>query len=292
MEIRGSIVAIVTPFKNGNVDETALAKLVKWHIEQGTDGIVPCGTTGESATLSHDEHDKVIDVVVKAAGGKIPVIAGTGSNNTEEAIRLTKHAETAGADAALVIAPYYNKPTQRGLFEHFRKVADSVKIPIVLYNIASRTGINIEPETMKRLVDACKNIIAVKEASGSLDQMTRIRALCGDKLTIISGDDALLLPILAIGGKGVISVAANILPKDMSDYVKAFESGDLNKAREYYYKLYPLIKNIFIETNPGPIKEAMKKMGLCEATLRLPLYEMEDNNKQKLFRAMKDYGII
>jgi len=208
---KGSMVALVTPFKDGKVDESKLKELVKFHIDNGTDALVPCGTTGESATLSSQEHKQVIEVVISAAGGKIPVIAGTGSNNTTEAIALTEHAKHAGANGALVISPYYNKPTQEGLYRHFSAIASAVDIPIVLYNIASRTAVNIEPATIARLAEL-DNVVAVKEASGNLSQMSQIVKLCGDKLTLISGDDALILPILAIGGKGVISVVANIAP--------------------------------------------------------------------------------
>ncbi|MFC1566761.1 4-hydroxy-tetrahydrodipicolinate synthase [bacterium] len=292
MNLEGSLVAIITPFKDGKVDEECLRKLVNWHIEQGTNGLVPCGTTGESATLSHDEHEQVVEIVVDEAKGKIPVVAGTGSNNTEEAVRLSQHAEKAGADACLVIAPYYNKPTQRGIYEHFKKVADSVKIPIVMYNIQSRTGINMQPETIAKLANDCKNIIAIKEASGSLDQACQIRLLCGDKLTILSGDDALLLPLMSVGAKGVISVVANIVPNDVANIVKAFNASNITEAMKWHYKLYPLIKAMFIETNPIPVKAAMKMLGLCSDDLRLPMYEMEEVNKKKLEKALKEYGIL
>jgi 4-hydroxy-tetrahydrodipicolinate synthase len=286
----GSIVALVTPFKNGKVDEGKLAELVDFHIKNGTSGIVPCGTTGESATLTHEEHNRVIEVVIKAAKGKMPVIAGTGSNSTAEAIELTKFAEKAGADAALLLSPYYNKPTQRGLYMHYKAVADSVKIPIIPYNIQSRTAVNIEPETFQKLAQI-KNIVGVKESSGNLEQISRIRYLCGPDFAILSGDDALTLPILAIGGTGVISVAANIVPREVADMVAAFKEGDIKKARELHYKLLPLVKALFIETNPIPVKTAMELVGMIEPELRLPLCHMSEENLAKLAEALKKYGL-
>jgi 4-hydroxy-tetrahydrodipicolinate synthase len=286
----GSIVALVTPFKNGKVDEDKLAELVGFHIKNGTSGIVPCGTTGESATLTHEEHNRVIEVVIKAANRKVPVIAGTGSNSTAEAIDLTKFAEKAGADAALLLSPYYNKPTQRGLYMHYKAVADSVKIPIIPYNIQSRTAVNIEPETFQKLAQI-KNIVGVKESSGNLEQISRIRYLCGPDFAILSGDDALTLPILAIGGVGVISVAANIVPRDVADLVAAFKKGDIKKAQELHYKLLPLIKALFIETNPIPVKTAMELVGMIEPELRLPLCHMSEENLAKLAEALKKYGL-
>ena len=287
----GSIVALVTPFKDGKVDEDKLAKLVEFHIEKGTNGIVPCGTTGESATLSHEEHQRVIEVTIKSARGRIPVIAGTGSNNTEEALRLTRFAREAGADAVLMITPYYNKPTQKGLYLHFKKVAEEVDVPIILYNIASRTGVNLEPETLARLAEI-KNIVGIKEASGSLDQVSRMLSLCGDKITLLAGDDSLALPILAVGGKGVISVLANILPAEMSTLVKEYLRGNVNKAREIHYRLYPLMKVLFIETNPIPIKTSMAMMGMIEEELRLPMAPMEEGNRNRLEKVMQEYGLI
>ncbi|MDP6685390.1 MAG: 4-hydroxy-tetrahydrodipicolinate synthase, partial [Candidatus Omnitrophota bacterium] len=223
---QGSMVAIITPFKNNRVDEKKLIELVEFHIKNGTSAIVPCGTTGESATLSYEEHEHVIEVVIKAANKKVSVIAGTGSNNTAEAIMLTAHAKDAGADASLQITPYYNKPTQEGIYQHFKKIAEETNIPLIVYNIASRTGINITPQTMERL-SKVKNIIGVKEASGNLEQMSMTYNLCGDKFDLLSGDDALTLPLLAIGGRGVISVVANIVPKDVADMVSKFQKGDI-----------------------------------------------------------------
>ena len=288
---KGSMVALVTPFKQGKIDEKALENLVEFHIKSGTTALVPCGTTGESATLSYEEHDRVIELTVKFAKGRIPVIAGTGSNSTDEAIALTKHAKASGAQASLQVNPYYNRPTQKGLYLHFKAIAEAVDIPIILYNIASRTGVNVEPETFAKLAQI-KNIIGVKEASGSLEQMSRIRRLCPKEFLLISGDDALTLPVLAIGGVGVISVVANIVPRDVADMCAAFSKGDIKKAEEIHYKLLDLTKAMFIETNPIPVKTAMGMMKLCEPILRLPMCEIADENKEKLTKTMKAYGLI
>lgn len=289
---KGSIVAIVTPFHNGKIDEKTFRDLIEFQIKNATSGIVPCGTTGESATLSFEEHERVIEITIEQVKKRIPVIAGTGSNSTEEAILLTKHAAKAGADASLQVSPYYNRPTQRGLYEHFKAIANSVDIPIILYNIASRTGVNIEPETIAKLAQDCKNITAVKEASGNLDQMSRIKTLCGPNFGLISGDDSLTLPLLSIGGTGIISVAANIVPKEVATLVSEFEKGNIKKAQEMHYKLLPLIKAIFIETNPIPIKTAMGLMGMCEPDLRLPMCAMSPENEEKLKKVLKDYGLF
>lgn len=287
----GSIVALVTPFKDGRIDEAKLKALVEFHIKNGTSGIVPCGTTGESATLSTEEHERVIEVVISASAKRIPVIAGTGSNSTAEAIELTKHAQKAGADAALLLSPYYNKPTQRGLYLHYKAVAESVKIPVIPYNIQSRTAVNIEPETFAKL-SGIKNITGVKESSGNLEQMSRIKAICGEGFDLISGDDALTLPILAIGGTGVISVVANIVPRDVADMVSAFKKGDIKRSREIHYKLLPLIRAMFIETNPIPVKTAMGLLGMIEPSVRLPLCSMSEENTAKLSAALRDYGLV
>src|SRR3989338_5553442 len=287
---RGSMVALVTPFQDDCIYEPALKRLVELHIVSGTAALVPCGTTGESATLSHEEHDRVIEITVQAARGRLPVIAGTGSNNTREAIRLTKHAKQVGADAALLISPYYNKPTQRGLYLHFKAVAEAVDIPLVLYNIASRTAVNIEPETFAQLA-SIKHIVAVKESSGNLEQMSRILQLTQGKLALISGDDALTLPVLAIGGNGVISVAANIVPKDVAAMVDAFEAGRRSEAIRWHQQLLPLVKALFLETNPIPVKTAMGMLGMIEPGLRLPLCAMEDHNLAKLRTALEAYGL-
>jgi len=290
---RGSMVAIVTPFKNNGkeLDEVKLKDLVDFQISNNTFVIVPCGTTGESATLSIEEHEKVIDIVITTAKGKAKVMAGTGSNNTAEAIELTRHAKEAGADGALIITPYYNKPTQEGIYRHFKALSDSVDIPLIAYNIASRTGTNITPETMRRL-STLKNLVAVKEASGNLNQMAEIRYLCGPDFALISGDDSLTLPVLVIGGCGVISVVANIIPKDVSEMVSAFMSNDIEKARERYFKMLPLIKAMFIETNPIPVKTAMNMLGMIEPDVRLPMCNISEANKEKLKLALIEYGLL
>ena len=289
---KGSIVAIVTPFKSNKVDEKKLRDLIEFQIKNGTSGIVPCGTTGESATLSFEEHDRVIEITIEQVNKRVPVIAGTGSNSTEEAIMLTRHAAKAGADASLQVSPYYNRPTQKGLYEHFKAIAGSVDIPIIMYNIASRTGVNIEPETIAKLAKDCRNIVGVKEASGSLDQMSRIKALCPQDFQLISGDDSLTLPILSIGGIGIISVVANIVPADVADMVSEFQKGNIEEARRIHYKLLPLIKAVFIETNPIPIKTAMGLLGACEPDLRLPMSVMLPENAEKLRKALLDYGLL
>ncbi len=289
---KGSIVAIVTPFRDDKVDEKTLRDLIEFQIKNGSSGIVPCGTTGESATLSFDEHDRVIEITIEQAKKRVPVIAGTGSNSTSEAIMLTKHAAKAGADASLQVSPYYNRPTQKGLYEHFKAIADSVNIPIILYNIASRTGVNIEPETIAKLAHDCKNIVGVKEASANLDQMSRIKQLCPTNFDLISGDDSLTLPILSIGGTGIISVVANIVPRDVATLVSEFEKGNIQKAQEMHYKLLPLIKAVFIETNPIPVKTAMGLMGICEPDLRLPMCALLPENLEKLKKALENYGLL
>ena len=289
---KGSIVAIVTPFKNGKVDEKKLKELVEFQIQNGTNGIVPCGTTGESPTLTNDEHDRVIEICIEAVNKRVPVIAGTGSNSTQEAIALTKHAAKAGADASLQVSPYYNRPTQEGLYQHFKAIAENVNIPIILYNIAGRTGVNIEPETVARLAHDCKNIVGVKEASGSLDQASATKALCPKNFLLIAGDDSLTLPILSVGGVGIISVVANIVPRDVADLCKAFEKGDLKKAQEIHYKLLPLIKAMFYETNPIPVKTTMGLLGRCDSEIRLPLCAMSEKNLERLKKAMQNYGLL
>lgn len=289
MIFTGSMTAIVTPFKKGKVDEEKFKELIELQIENGTKGIVPCGTTGESATLTHQEHKHVIDIAIKQAKGRVPIIAGTGSNSTNETIMLTKYAKEAGADAALLITPYYNKPTQSGLIAHYTEIAKNVNIPIVLYNVPGRTAVNMEPETVAKLSEI-KNIVAVKEASGNLGQISKIISLCN--IIVLSGDDALTLPILSIGGKGVISVAANIAPKDMAEMMSAFEQGDLIKTRRLHYKLLPLFKAIFIETNPIPVKTALGMMGIINGELRLPLTPMSNENKEKLKKVLEQTGLL
>ncbi len=289
---RGSIVAIVTPFQNGQVDIVKFKELIEFQIKSGIQGIVPCGTTGESPTLTHEEHNLVVETCVAAVKKRVPVIAGTGSNATAEAVALTQHAAKAGADGALVVTPYYNKPTQKGLYLHFKAVADSVKIPIILYNIEGRTARNIETDTVARLARDCKNIVGVKEASGNLQQIKDVRRACGDKFVIFSGDDALTLPVMEIGGVGVISVVANIIPKDVAALVTAFNAGNKVKASEINDKMIPLIKAIFIETNPIPVKKAMELLGMCSSEMRLPLCEMDEANIEKLKIALHNYGLL
>jgi 4-hydroxy-tetrahydrodipicolinate synthase len=289
---QGSIVAMVTPFKAGKIDEPKVKELVELHVKHGTDAIVPCGTTGESPTLTHDEHHHMVEMVVAAAAGRIPVIAGTGSNSTAEAIGLTKHAEGAGAQAALVVNPYYNKPTQEGLYRHFRAVAEATALPIIVYNIQGRTAVNIETDTMARLARDCANIVGVKEASGSLDQMSQVILACGPDFSVLSGDDNITLPLLAIGGRGVISVIANIVPRETSEMVHTALDGDWKRARELHYKLFPLARAAFLETNPIPIKEAMAMAGLLEPEFRLPMCRMGDANRQKLRGILESFGLV
>jgi len=291
MSFTGSIVAIITPFRNGKVDEPALRELIEWQIASGTDGIVPCGTSGESATLTYDEHNRVIEVTVETVKRRIPVIAGTGSNSTEEAIALTRHAKEVGADGALLISPYYNKPTQEGLFLHHRAIAEAVDIPQVLYNIPGRTAVNITPQTVARL-SKIRNIVGVKEGSGSLQQVSDIVHLCSDRFTVLAGDDALTLPMLAVGARGVITVTANVAPADMAGMIDAWMAGDLTEARRLHYKLYPLFQALFLETNPIPVKQAVSLMGKCTPELRLPLCGMLQENLDKLTQVMKDLRLI
>lgn len=289
---QGAMVAIVTPFRDGRVDEAALRQLIEFQIENGTHGIIPCGTTGESATLSFAEHERVIEITVEQVGKRVPVIAGTGSNNTEEAVRLTRHAKNAGADGALMISPYYNKPTQEGLYRHFSKVAEAVDIPIILYNIPGRTAVNMEPDTIARLAKA-PNIVGVKEASGSMKQITDIIARCGDGFDVISGEDFLTFPLLCVGGKGVISVTSNIIPRDMADMCNLFFEGKFAEAQKLYYKLLPLCHALFYETNPAPVKAALAMMSKIESEeVRLPLAPMSEANRERLRRDLQAYGLL
>ncbi len=290
--IHGSIVAIVTPFKNGSIDENALKDLIEFQIENGTHGIVPCGTTGESPTLSHEEHEYVIELTVKAVRKRIPVIPGTGSNSTDEAIRLTKFAEKVGADGVLSIVPYYNKPTQEGLYLHFKQIASQVKIPIILYNVPGRSGVNMAPETIARLAKDCKNIIGVKEATGSVQQACKILYLCGMDFILLSGEDVINFPLLTVGGKGFITVTANVAPRDVAELYNSYERGEFNQARELHYKLLPLNDAMFIETNPIPVKVALSIMGRVRNEFRLPLCQISPGNLEKLKTALKEYGIV
>ncbi|MSP39998.1 MAG: 4-hydroxy-tetrahydrodipicolinate synthase [Deltaproteobacteria bacterium] len=287
----GSMVALVTPFKNGAVDWQSLEALVAFHLENGTHGIVPCGTTGESATLSHQEHDEVIRAVIKFVNKRVPVIAGTGSNSTDEAVRLTREAEKSGADGALMISPYYNRPTQEGIYQHYKKVASEVGIPIIIYNIPGRTGSKIEPETLARLAEIT-NIAGVKEATGSVDQAIDVIRLCGERLAVYSGEDSLIYSLMALGGKGVISTVANVAPKQTAQLTEACLKGDWEKGREIQFKLIPLIRSLFIETNPIPVKTALALMGKCGGELRLPMTPMAERNVTKLKQALRDFALL
>jgi len=287
----GAMVAIVTPFKNGKIDEKGLEDLIEFQINNGTKGIVPCGTTGESATLTHEEHKLVVELTIKKVDKRVPVIAGTGSNSTKEAIELTQHASRAGADGALLITPYYNKPMQEGLYQHFKNISQNVDIPIVLYNVPSRTGVNMLPETVARLAEF-DNITAIKEASGSMQQVTDIIRFCGDSITLLSGEDYLTYPILAVGGKGVISVVSNVAPGEMSMMCDEFLKGNIKKAYNLYYKLIPLCHAMFYETNPAPVKTALSIMGKISDEIRLPLCPMSVENIERLRVVLKEFGLI
>jgi len=286
----GSLVALVTPFKNGIVDFAAIERLVDWHVEQGTEGLVPVGTTGESPTVDVEEHEKIIATVVKRAAGRIPVIAGAGGNATAEAIELTKFSKDAGAAATLQVAPYYNKPTQEGLYRHFAAIAEAVDLPMVLYNIPGRCVVNMTPETIARLAKV-PQVVAVKEATGSMDQTSEIIARCD--LTVLSGDDSLTLPLMALGAKGVISVVANVVPKDVKRLTSAMLAGDVAGAQAAHRKLFPLCRAMFVETSPIPVKTAMKWAGLLESDeKRLPLTDLSAASAETLRRAMKEYGLL
>jgi 4-hydroxy-tetrahydrodipicolinate synthase len=287
----GSMVALVTPFKEGKIDWQSLDALVDFHIKNGTNGIVPCGTTGESATLDHREHHEVVQRVIKAVNKRVPVIAGTGSNSTGEAVELTRGAEKAGADGALLISPYYNRPTQEGIYQHYKKVAESVGIPIIVYNIPARTGSKIEPETLARLSEI-KNVAGVKEATGSVEQAIDVIRLCGDDLAVYSGEDSLTFSLMALGGKGVISTVANIVPKEMSQLTEACLKGNWESGRKLQLKLIPLIRSVFLETNPIPIKTALSLMSKCTGEMRLPLTPMSEGNLKKLKQTMTEFGLL
>ena len=288
---KGSIVAIVTPFKNGVVDVETLRQLVEFQIEGGTDAIVPCGTTGEASTLDYDEHMLVIKTVVEQVNKRVPVIAGTGSNSTAEAIELTQLAKDAGVDGCLLVTPYYNKPTQEGLYLHYKAVAEGVAIPQILYNVPGRTGVNLLPETVARLAPI-KNIVAIKEATGSLQQASEVMALCGDQIDVLSGDDFITFPMMACGAKGVISVLANIMPKAVGDLTDAYFAGDLAKARQLHLDTLKISNAMFIESNPVPVKTALGLMGKCSDEVRLPLAPMSAANKAKLEAILKEYKLI
>ena len=288
----GALTAMVTPFdREGKVDEEGLRENVRFQIKSGVHGLVPVGTTGECATLSYEEHNRVVEVVVDAAKGKVPVLAGTGSNSTWEAIMLTKHAKEVGADGALLVVPYYNKPTQAGLYQHYKRIAEEVDLPQVIYNIPSRTSLNMLPETMAKLAKV-KNIVGVKEASGDLKQIARIIELAGKEFSVISGDDPLTLEIMKLGGVGIISVTSNLVPDKLVKMVDSFRSGDVQTAKRINDELAPLFKALFIETNPGPAKMAMNWMGMAAGGLRLPLVELEPENQEKLRKVLVDMGLV
>lgn len=291
MKLAGCYVALVTPFDQQNaIDEEGLRANISFLIQHGIAGVVPCGTTGESATLSWEEHNRVIDITLSEVGRRVTVIAGAGSNCTEEAIEATKHAKAKGADAILGITPYYNKPTQAGLYHHFREIAQSVSIPVIVYNVPSRTGVNLLPETLERLC-VFESIVGVKEASGDLLQIAEIHRRCGDRLSILSGDDALTLPILSCGGKGAISVVGNILPEKMASMIQTYLENKPVEARKIHEELLPISQAMFIDNNPIAVKTAMNYLGLPAGTLRLPLVEMNENNKQRLISVLKANNI-
>jgi 4-hydroxy-tetrahydrodipicolinate synthase len=287
----GSMVALVTPFKGGKIDRKKLEGLIEFQIEAGTDSIIPCGTTGESATLSAAEHKQVVEWTIQAVNGRVAVIAGTGSNNTGEAVEYTRHAKQAGADGALLITPYYNKPTQEGLYQHFAKVAAEVDLPFILYNVPGRTGINMLPDTVARLAKL-DNIVGIKEATGSLTQVSDIISKCPADFSVVSGDDFTTLPLLAVGGKGVISVTANVAPADMAAMWDNYNKGDYEQAKMVHYKLWPLHCAMFIETNPIPAKTALALMGRIEPEIRLPLTAMKGDNLERLTQALREYGLL
>lgn len=289
---KGTYTAIVTPFRNGAVDYGALEKLVKLQIKGGVEGVVPVGTTGESPTVSFEEHIEIIRRTVKAAAGKVKVMAGTGGNSTSEAIYLTKAAEEAGADGSLQVAPYYNKPTQEGLFQHFHAIARATKLPIVLYSIPGRCGIEIAVETVHRLAQDSVNIVGIKEAGGNPDRVSQLRAALGDKFDILSGDDSLTLPFMSVGADGVVSVASNIIPKEVSQMVRAFRAGKADAARKVHHKFYAIFKDLFIESNPVPVKTALSMMGLCEEECRLPLVGLASKNRDRLEQTLRQCGIL
>jgi 4-hydroxy-tetrahydrodipicolinate synthase len=287
----GLTVALVTPFRNGDIDFAELGKLVDWHVEQGTDCLAPVGTTGESPTLDHEEHERVIAAVCERARGRIKVVPGTGSNSTKEAIRLTRFAKKAGADGALVVGPYYNKPTQEGYYRHFLTLAEAVDLPQVLYNIPGRTGSNILPETIARIAEKCPPLVAVKEATGSLDQASQIGALCD--VAILSGDDSLTLPLMSIGGRGVVSVVGNIVPRDMKALVAAFDAGNIAEAQRWHRKLFPLCRDMLgVATNPIPVKAALALLGRGTGELRLPMTPLDDAGRDKVRKTLVQYGLL
>lgn len=292
MAFQGTYTALVTPFTNGEFDEKAFERLIEDQIQGGVDGIVPVGTTGESPTVSMEEHAKIVELAVKIAQGKVKVIAGTGANSTEEAVHLTQSAEKAGADGSLQVAPYYNKPSQEGLFQHFSKIAESTSLPLVLYSIPGRCGIQIDVSTVARLADKHANVTSIKEAGGDVDRVSQLRQSLSEDFNIISGDDALTLPFISVGAVGVISVASNIIPERVSELVRAALGGDFSKAKSIHQTLYPLFKDLFIETNPVPVKTALALKGIGNEEFRLPLCKMSDSNKARLSESLRQFEVI
>jgi 4-hydroxy-tetrahydrodipicolinate synthase len=287
----GAFTALVTPFKDGEIDEEALRRLIEFQVDNGIDGLVPCGTTGESATLSHEEHNRIIDIAIETAKGRVPVIAGTGSNSTVETLTLTKHAKEAGADAALLISPYYNKPSQEGIYEHYRRVAEEVDLPLIVYNVPSRTALNMLPETVARLSEI-KNIAGIKEATGDMAQVSEVIERSRQGFCVLSGDDFTTLPLLSLGGRGVISVISNLVPGEMAEMCRLFLSGKPEEARRVHFRLQGLARAMFIETNPVPVKTALSMMGMIEEEFRLPLVGMKEGNRRKLKEALDSQGLI
>ena len=293
MQLRGAFTALSTPFKDGQVDEATYRDFIEWQIEQGINGLVPCGTTGEAATMSHEEQGRVIRICVEQAKGRVPVVAGAGSNSTHEAIELTKMAKEAGADATLQITPYYNKPTPEGLIEHFKAIAAEASIPLVIYNVPGRTGLNLLPADLKRIVDAVPEAIGIKEATGNMNQAAQVIEHCGKDFQLLSGDDFTVLPLLAVGGRGVISVISNIMPKAMSDMCRLFAEKDLDGALDLSLKMAPVNRAMFLETNPIPVKTSLNMMGIFpEASFRLPIVTLKDENKPKLEAVLKEAGVL
>ncbi len=292
-KIQGAIVAVVTPFKDGKIDEQGLKDLIEFHIDNGTHGIVPCGTTGESATLDFDEHKRVIELTVDTVNGRLPVIAGTGANNTLEAIELTQSAKDSGADAVLSVVPYYNKPSQEGLFQHYKAITEAVDIPVILYNVPSRTVTDMLPATVARCATELKNIIGIKEATGSLNQVSEVIRLCPDDFIVLSGDDFTSMPTVLVGGKGVISVTSNVEPRGMADMMEAALAGDLEKANAMHYRLFPLMSSMFCYPSPAPAKKALELMGKIKSSeVRLPMTSMDEASIDTLKKAMQGTGLI
>jgi 4-hydroxy-tetrahydrodipicolinate synthase len=291
-QFKGAFVAIVTPFSDGKIDEKELIDLIEFQIAGGTNGIVPCGTTGEAATMSHEEHHRVVELTIKTVNGRVPVVAGTGSNSTAETIELTRHAKESGADGALVITPYYNKPSQEGLYQHFKAVAEAAELPIILYNVPSRTSVNMLPSTVARCAQI-PNIVGIKEATGDLNQISEVIRLCPDDFTVLSGDDFTSMATVAIGGKGVISVTSNVAPADMSNLMAAALEGDFAKARQIHYKMFPLFQAMFFDTNPVPAKTTLALMGKIKAANpRLPISEMNEAALARMKKVIAEYGLI